>query len=320
MTTQQHPRVLTVAAAQLGPIQRADTRAQVVERLIAHLRTAAAMGCDLVVFPELALTTFFPRWYLEDEAELDAFYETEMPGPATRPLFAEAARLGLAFCLGYAELAVDARGRKRRYNTSILVDKRGRIVLRYHKVHLPGHREHEPWRRFQHLEKRYFEAGDEFPVTRALGGILGAAICNDRRWSETYRVLGLQGVEMILIGYNTPIHNPPAPEHDVLSGFHNHLVMQAGAYQNGTWVVGVAKAGLEEGCMLLGQSCIIAPSGEIVARCATQGDELAVARCDLDACASYKRTLFNFAAHRQPRAYRMIVERTGAEPPPADEP
>ena len=116
---------------------------------------------------------------------------------------------------------------------------------------------------------------------------------------------------MVMIGYNTPVHNPPAPEHDDLSLFHNQLVMQAGAYQNGTWVVGVAKAGVEEGVDQIGGSCIIAPSGEVVAACTTKCDEIALARCDLDLCNSYKRTTFNFDVHRQPRAYRMIVERKG---------
>ena len=126
------------------------------------------------------------------------------------------------------------------FNTSILVDATGRIVGKYRKVHLPGHAEHEPSRRFQHLEKRYFEIGDlGFPVFRAFGGLVGMCICNDRRWPEVYRVMGLQGVEMVLLGYNTPVHNPTAPEHDNLANFHNHLVMQSGAYQNGTFVVGV---------------------------------------------------------------------------------
>ena len=53
-------------------------------------------------------------------------------------------------------------------------------------------------------------------------------ICNDRRWPETYRVMGLQGVEMILCGYNTPIHYVPDPSQDILQGFHNALVMQIG--------------------------------------------------------------------------------------------
>ena len=308
-------RVITVAAAQLGPIARSEGRGLVVKRLLDLLGQAQGRGCDLVVFPELALTTFFPRWWMEDQAEIDAFFEREMPGPETRPLFDEAARLGMAFCLGYAELIQEA-GALRRYNTSILVDRVGRLVGKYRKVHLPGHAEHEPSRPFQHLEKRYFDVGDlGFPVWRALGGVLGMCICNDRRWPETYRVMGLQGVEMILLGYNTPAHNPPAPEQDALGPFHNHLVMQAGAYQNATWVVGVAKCGREEGCDLIGQSAIIAPSGEIVAQAATLGDELISARCDLDLTRSYKDTIFNFARHRRPEHYRLIVDRVGAEPP-----
>jgi hypothetical protein len=186
----------------------------------------------------------------------------------------------------------------------------GQIVAKYRKVHLPGHKEHEPWRRFQHLEKRYFTPGTGWEVTQAFGGIL-AWLCNDRRWTETYREMGVQGVEMILIGYNTPVHNPPAPEHDDLSLFHNQLVMQAGAYQNGTWVVGVAKAGIEEGVDQIGGSCIVAPSGEIVASCTTKGDALALARCDLDLCNSFKETTFNFDLHRQPDAYSRIVARKG---------
>ena len=308
-------RVLTVGAAQLGPIARSDSRGDVVKRLLALLAQAHARGCDLVVFPELALTTFFPRWWMEDQREIDVFFEREMPGPETRPLFDEARRLGMGFCLGYAELSTEG-GRTRRFNTSILVDRAGSIVGKYRKVHLPGHAEHEPSRAFQHLEKRYFEVGDlGFPVWRAFDGIVGMCICNDRRWPETYRVMGLQGVELICLGYNTPVHNPPAPEHDLLGPFHNHLVMQAGAYQNGTWVVGVAKCGREEGCDMIGQSAIIAPSGEIVALCSTLGDELATARCDLDLTRSYKDTVFNFARHRRPEHYRLIVDRTGAIPP-----
>jgi hypothetical protein len=308
-------RIITVGAAQLGPIARSEPRSDVIKRLLTLLHDAKTRGCDLVVFPELALTTFFPRWYMEDQAEIDRFFEREMPGPETQPLFDEARRLGLGFCLGYAELTRQ-NGATRHFNTSILVDQSGHIVGKYRKIHLPGHAAHEPWRPFQHLEKRYFDVGDlGFPVWRAFGGVIGMCICNDRRWPETYRVMGLQGVEMILLGYNTPVHNPPAPEQDHLRTFHNRLVMQAGAYQNGTWVVGVAKCGREEGCDMIGQSQIIAPSGETVAMAATLQDELVVARCDLELGASYKSTVFDFARHRRPEHYQLIVERTGAVAP-----
>ena len=65
----------------------------------------------------------------------------------------------------------------------------------------------------------------------------------------------------------------------------------------------------------IGQSQIIAPSGETVATASTLGDELVVARCDLDLCRSYTTTVFDFARHRRPEHYRLIVERAGAVPP-----
>ena len=309
-------RTVTVGAAQLGPIARNEPRRQVVARLIALMQQARSHGCDLVVYPELALTTFFPRWYFERQEQVDSWFERSMPGPETQPLFDAAKKLGIGFYLGYAELVTE-EARVRRFNTSILVDKSANLIGKYRKVHLPGHAGHEPWRRFQHLEKRYFETGNlGFPVLRAFGGLFGMCICNDRRWPETYRVMGLQGVEMVLLGYNTPVHNPPAPEHDNLSNFHNSLVMQSAAYQNATWVVGVAKAGCEEGVDQIGNSIIVAPSGEIVGACSTLGDELALARCDLDLGNSYKRTVFDFARHREPQHYGLIVERKGAVPPP----
>jgi len=307
-------RIVTVGAAQMGPIQLSHSRREVVARMVEMMREAAAHRCDLVVFPELTLTTFFPRWWMEDQTEVDAFFEREMPSNETAPLFNEAARLGIGFSLGYAELTPEGR----RFNTAILVDKSAKIVGKYRKIHLPGHAEHEPWRAFQHLEKHYFEVGDlSWGVWNAVGGHMGMMICNDRRWPESYRVMGLQSVEMILLGYNTPRHNPPAPDHDRLSEFHNQLVMQAGAYQNGTWVVGVAKCGVEEGCEMIGGSSIIAPTGEVIGQALTQEDELIVARCDLDLTKSYKATTFNFEMHRQPEQYRRIVEQKGAVAPDA---
>ena len=297
-------RIVTVGAAQLGPIQRGDDRASVVARLLELLRQGAAAGCDLIVFPELALTTFFPRWFVEDITEADHWYETAVPSPVTAPLFEEAKRLSVGFCLGYAELTPDGH----RFNTQILVDKSGGTVAKYRKVHIPGHEHHEPDRPFQHAERYYFEPSDEgFGVWQAFGGRMGMMICNDRRWPESYRVMGLKGVEMILCGYNTPIHYVPDPSQDILQGFHNALVMQSGAYQNGTWVVGVAKAGVEEGVDSLGQSMIVAPSGQIVAQTLSTDDELITARCDLDWCRRYKETLFDFGRYRRPEVYGPIT-------------
>jgi predicted amidohydrolase len=308
-------RIVTIAAAQLGPIARVENRASVVKRMIALMREAKSMGAEVVAYPEAALTAFFPHWWTEDEAEIDSWFEREMPGKETIALFDEARRLGIGFHLGYCELDLSS-GRKRRFNSAILVGSDGAIIGKYRKIHLPGHSDHRPGTPFQNLEKRYFEVGDlGFGAWRAYGGVAGMMICNDRRWPEAYRVLGLQGVEMVFCGYNTPVRHPAAPDHDRLGQFHNELCMQSGAYQNSTWVIGVAKAGVEEGVDMIGGSAIFAPTGEIVARCSGIGDELIVARCDLDLGRSYRETTFDFAKHRRVETYGMIVERTGRNTP-----
>jgi predicted amidohydrolase len=309
-------RVVRAAAAQMGPIARSETRKDTVRRLLALMREAKAGGAELVVFTELALTTFFPRWLIEDADELDSYFERDMPGPETAPLFDAARSLQIGFYLGYAELAFED-GRQRRFNTSILVDRSGKIVGKYRKVHLPGHSEPQPGRTHQHLEKRYFEPGNlGFPVWRSFGGVMGMCICNDRRWPETYRVMGLQGVELVMLGYNTPYNHTGHADIDNLTNFHNHLSMQAGAYQNSTWVIGTAKCGNEEGSQMVGQSVIVAPSGEILAMASTLEDEVITASCDLDLGKRYRQTIFDFARHREPASYKLIVERKGAVPPP----
>jgi predicted amidohydrolase len=309
-------RHLKVGAAQLGPIHKADSRESAVQRMMALMREAHAAGCVLVVYPELALTTFFPRYWYDDLAEIDAWFERAMPSEATRPLFDLAVELKVGFYLGYAELALEA-GAPRRFNTSILVGPDGRIIGKYRKVHLPGHADHKAGAPFQHLEKRYFEVGDlGFPVYRAFGGIMGMLICNDRRWPEAYRVMALQGVEMVLVGYNTPTQNIHHYEPPYRRMFHNQLCVQAGAYQNGTWVVATAKAGAEDGFGMLGGSCIVAPTGEIVAQAISDEDELVTYDCDLDLGHHYKNAVFAFDKHRRIEHYGLITSQTGVVLPP----
>lgn len=306
-------RNIRVGAAQSGPIQLAESRADVVARMVALMDQAAEAGCDLVVYTELALTTFFPRYNYEDRAEADIWFEREMPNADVQPLFDRAREHGIAFTFGYAELTPEGE----HYNTSIFVDKTGQIVAKYRKVHLPGHAEFDPERTFQHLEKRYFLPGNlGFPVYRTLGGLFGMCICNDRRWPETYRLMGLQGVEMITLGYNTPsVNSQDGTESADQRIFHHKLSVQAGAYQNSAWVVAVAKAGSEDGHPLYGHSVIVNPNGVIVAESKTEGDELLVADCDLDATRFGKETVFDFKRHRRIEHYGPIASQTGVIEP-----
>jgi len=300
-----------VGGAQMGPIQKADSREAVVERMLRLMREAHAQGVTMLVYPELALTTFFPRWYAEDRAEMDPWFETEMPGKATRPLFGLGRELGMAFTFGYAERTPGGQ----HFNTSVLTDAQANIVGLYRKIHLPGHVEYDPERTHQHLEKRYFEPGDlGFPVWRNEGVVMGMAICNDRRWPETYRELGLQGVELITIGYNTPSVNSQKGDEGLERRlFHSDLSMQSGAYQNSTYVVGVAKAGDEDGHHLMGGSVIVDPDGQIIARAQTEADELILAECDFDLCTFGKTTVFDFARHRRIEHYQRIGSQTGVK-------
>ena len=299
----------------MGPVQRDNPRSQTLDRLVALLEQAAGEGATLVVFPELAFTTFFPRWLLS-ESELAPYFERGMPNPQVQKLFDRARELRIGFEIGYAEETEEGQ----RFNVSILVDPQGRRLGKYRKIHLPGHAELDPQRTHQHLEKRYFEPGDlGFPVWRTLGGIFGMCICNDRRWPETYRVMGLQGVEMVVLGYNTPsVNAQKADEGQEKRLFHNRLSVQAGAYQNSTWVVAIAKAGEEDGHHLFGGSLIVNPDGEIVVEAKSEGDELIVHACDLDATRFGKETIFNFAQHRRIEHYGLITGRTGAVAPQMD--
>jgi predicted amidohydrolase len=303
----------------MGPTQRADSRDATLARLVTLLETAAADGAELVVFPELALTTFFPRWWMEDsDPELLGCFERAMPNPAVQPLFDRARALGVGFYLGYAELTPDGQ----RFNSAITVGPDGSLLGKYRKVHLPGSKEFRPAQEYQQLEKRYFAYGDlGFPAFRGPRSwnapVLGMLVCNDRRWPEAWRCYGLQAVELMLIGYNSAAYDPNGgpDESAELRTFHSTLAVQANAYMNATWAVSVAKAGVEDGAGLIGGSCIVSPDGLVVAQAKTLGDEVIAADLDFEACLQGKEKMFNFAAHRRPETYRRIVEQVGAKAP-----
>ena len=283
-------RWVKVAAAQMGPINEGTSRDEVVERLLALLEQAIADGVELIAYPEMALTTYFPKRIRDD---YDQFFENEVPPKALEPLLRRAREAGVACHVGFCE-----KDAGRYFNTAILTDESGALVGKYRKIHLPGRPSPDGFA--QVYEVRYFETGDTgyrvFPTRKARVGI---AICQDRRYPESYRCLGLGGAEIILIGYNTPL--------SALALDLNELCMRAGAYANLCFVVGVAKAGVEDGVELIAGTCIIDPQGQVLARAATRGDELVVARIDLDQMAPL-RNRWNFLGRRQPQHYGLLLQ------------
>lgn len=304
---------MILAAAQMGGIQKDESREAVVARMLALMEEAHRKGAGFIAFPEMCLTTFFPRFYVEDRAEFDHWFEKEMPGLATQPLFDAAKGYGMGMTFGYCELTPEGA----HYNTAIIVSPEGEITLKYRKIHLPGHAEYEPERTHQHLEKRYFLPGDlGFNVSRSQDVLMGLAICNDRRWPEAWRELGLQGVELVCIGYNTPSQNNLSKAEGLEQRlYHHELSVCAGAYQNSTYAMAVAKCGMEDGNHMIGGTIIVDPDGFVIARAETEGDELITAEADFAKCAFGKSTVFNFAAHRRIEHYGRIATQTGVKLP-----
>ena len=241
-----------------------------------------------------------------------------MPNLTVQPLFDRARALGVGFYIGYAELTPAGQ----RFNSAITMGPDGDILFKYRKIHLPGSDHVKDGQKYQQLEKMYFEYGDlGFPVARGPEEwgrpVLGMLVCNDRRWPEGWRCLGLHGVELVMVGYNSAAYDPNGgeSESEELRTFHSKLAAQSNAYMNATWAIAVAKAGNEDGAGLIGGSVIVDPNGVIVAEAKTKGDEVILAEVDFDACRQGKEKMFNFAQHRRPQHYRRIVDQVGATPP-----
>ena len=330
-------RTIRIAAAQMGATHLKDERKKTLDRMLALLDDAIAQGAEVVLFPETAFTTFFPRHLINDPDELSAFFEhgDVTTSPNAAPLFEKAKANGVDISVGFAESTDDGE----RFNSSVYYHgKSGSLLSKYRKIHLPG--DFEPFadpEATNQLEKRYFKPGNlgynAFRVPDLATNsepIMGMMICNDRRWPEAWRSLGLQGVEVVLCGYNTAGFAPhlwgsdksqdPKQAEDHALYLHK-LVMQANSYMNATFSVCAARCGMDDGkYSLIGGSCITDPEGRILAESKSLEDEIVIADCDLDLCTQGKTRTFDFARHRRVEHYQRIIDQTGVvEPPKLDE-
>ncbi|KAK2777887.1 hypothetical protein FQN53_002022 [Emmonsiellopsis sp. PD_33] len=331
------PRIIRLAAAQMGSTHTTDSKEKTVGRMIKLLESAAAEGVQVLLYPETAFTTFFPRHLIKDEAELDSYFEHGdlITSAHAKPLFDKARELGVDISVGFAEHTDDGE----RFNSTIYYQaSTGSVLSKYRKIHLPG--DVEPFddpRALNQLEKRYFKPGNlgfkafrvsdlvESPPERG-DPIFGMMICNDRRWAEAWRVYGLQGIEVVLCGYNTagyapflrgtPVNEDPA-ESERMAIFHHQLVMQAHSYTNACFSVSAARCGMDDGkYSLIAGSCITDPEGRILAESKTTEDELIIANCDLELCRPGKQRVFDFDRHRRVEHYGLITSQTGVVEPP----
>ncbi len=281
-------REVTIAAAQLGPASQ--TKGETVERMLGLLSEAKGAQVEFLCFPELALTEYFCTVV---RGSVEEYFETEMPSPLTKPLFKAAKEAKMSFVLPYAE-----KEDGQYFNSSAIVGEDGQVVGKYRKVHIPG--TVEPKEEGDNiLEKRYFTPGDlGFPVVDAGKARVGVQICYDRRFPESFRALGINGAEIICTPYNTP-----AFDGDVEKGIDgSDMCIRSAAYYNGCFAIGVGKGGVENDVQFIGGSLIVGPSGEILARATSDGDELITATIDLEEITTARKT-----ADRRPSEYDVLV-------------
>ncbi len=195
-------RMLRIAGAQVGGIQKDDTRRHTIERLVALLEQAATDGAQLVVFPELTLTTFFPRWFIPDVSELDTWFERTMPNADNSnhcsTVLESSASVSVS---GMRSSRQKGSGSTPRSSSTLTAPSLGK----YRKVHLPGSGKSSLWLMPSSNSSRSATSTMATSASRPsrpafAGGVPGMLICNDRRWPEAWRVLALRGVELVTIG------------------------------------------------------------------------------------------------------------------------
>ena len=284
-------REITVAAAQMGPVS--VDKGATVERMLVLLSEAAKVGVEVLCYPELSLSPYFPSQLYDS---IDQFCEEEFPPRVGEPLYGLAKEHGIGLILPYAEKYGD-----RYYNSAVVLARDGKVLGRYRKMHIPGWI--EPKHGFNCLERRYFTPGDTgFPVFDTPPAAIATRICYDKRFPEMARGLALNGADVIFTASCSPVQE--GDNADLNPG---ELCLRASAHTNNCYVVGAGRAGVEEdGMRWFGNSMIIEPQkGSVVARAATEGDELVWARIDLDRRIDTDR--LDYLGDRRTECYGLLL-------------
>jgi predicted amidohydrolase len=223
-----------VAAVQMDC--RIGRKADNVARSLALIEEAAAQGAVIVVLPELSNTGYV----FNSRPEAFALAEAVPDGPTTQAWIAAAARLNIHIVAGITERAGD-----RLYNAAAVVGPRGYLGT-YRKLHLWGE------------ENLFFEPGDlGLPVFDTEHGRLGVAICYDGWFPEVYRLLAMQGVDIVCMPTNWVPMPGQDPRHPTMA---NTLAMAA-AHSNGLNIVCADRVGVERGQPFLGRSLVVGAQG-----------------------------------------------------------
>jgi predicted amidohydrolase len=274
--------IMRVAAVQMTS---GDDKQANIDDALALIARAARYGATLVALPEV--------WtYLGDLAGV-ADNAEPIPGYTTERLADAARKHGIYLHCG--SIYERAPGEPRVYNTSAVLGPDGDLLARYRKIHmfdvaLEGN--------VVFQESANVAPGDEI-VTVDLGGVtLGLTICYDLRFPELFRLLALQGAEIIAM---------PAAFTQFTGKDHWEVLLRARAIENQVFMLAPNESGKHPGgSVTYGRSLVIDPWGTVLAT-APDGPGLAVADCDLAQLARIRRELPSLA-NRRPSAYRAERE------------
>ena len=270
-------RKITVGAAQSGAVLSEDMAPE-VERACRMLEQAAHQGVDILCFPELFLTPFFPNRLRPDYAH---FFLT-LPDPVVQPLLDLAREKSMALILPYGE-----RAGRHFYNAAAVFDRDGRQLGTYRKTHIPAILPSNLEGGTGSYEKFYFTPGSDFPVFRIDDVTVGLQICYDRKFPEGSRAVALKGAEIIFMPICAATYGETKLRDKAWE-----IPIQARAYENGAFVVAANRAGNEHGRRNMGRSMIVNPiGGEIMVEAGEDAPELLVRTLDLDDVATAQRSL-----------------------------
>ncbi|MEP6648651.1 MAG: nitrilase-related carbon-nitrogen hydrolase [Lapillicoccus sp.] len=276
-------RLTPAFSAAAGQIRADVTRPPTVSRIVAAVRLAAHHGASLIVLPELAAS----GCCFLDEQEAWAAAES-LDGPMVSTLRQLSATLPVTIVGGFA-LHEDGK----LFNASVAVED-GEVLGVYRKVHLWGR------------ETEQFRPGDRLPpVVQTRCGTIAMMVCYDLEFPELTRIAAQSGAEIVTVPANWPVTNHPADQPAI-----EVAKAQAAAAYYGVYVVVADRCGDERGTRWVGGSCIIAPSGYLLAGPATPPGEPARAgllMADMDLAASKDKTLGRYnhrLLDRRPEFYR----------------
>jgi predicted amidohydrolase len=285
-------RMITVGAAQTGPVESDDMRTM-VPAACRMIEEAAGRNVDILTFSELFLTPFFPNRLAEDFDRFFALADSEV----IQEIRAAAKKAEMALILPFGE-----RANAGMYNAAMVCDRRGNVIGTYRKTHIPAYFPNEKAGGTGSYEKFYFTPGEGLPVFELSGVKIGIQICNDRLYPEPSRVLALKGAEIIFMPICYSVYSDPEHRNAIWD-----VALRARAFENGVFVVAANRVGLEGVRQHLGRSMIVDPRGTILAEAGREREELLVAKIDVDSVSAYRKK-FPWWRDRRPDLYHAIVE------------